>query len=218
MSDQSRNIGHAARVGNIARWVAILLGIATAGATVIGLSMGGWAWLMLAGCAAGWAVLGLFLLVHGTVVEKVGSLVEGVLVPGGSSTPSVAQHSNIEALEMRGQYAEAAQAYRGVIAASPEDLVACEKLGQLALRQLKDYDTALWAYHQAEARAPDQRRRAGYALLALGIVRDNMKDTGRTVVEIRKLLERYPGMQNADALRREMDELKATLFEAQPPR
>jgi tetratricopeptide (TPR) repeat protein len=174
-----------------------------------------WAPLVAAFC--GWVFVGVYALVQSTALRKAGGAAGSILVPSGDATPSVAQHSNIEALEMKGEYAKAAAAYRAAIAADPGDIVACEKLGQLALRQLKDYDTAVWAYHQAELRATDPRRRVGYALLALGIVRDNQQDTGRTVVEIRKLLERYPAVQNADALRTEMDHLKATLFEGSTP-
>src|SRR5215472_691161 len=38
-------------------------------------------------------------------------LVTKVLLPSGADTPYVDQHSNIEAMEMNGKFAEAAQAY-----------------------------------------------------------------------------------------------------------
>jgi len=161
----------------------------------------------------GWAVVLLFGIMRGTLFNKVGASVGAITVPSGGSTPSVAQHSNIEALVARGQYAQAAEAYRAVIAAEPADLVACEKLGQLASQELKDYPLAIEAYREAERRHPEPKRRAGYALLVAGIYRDNLKDTGRTLVELRRILARYPDLPNAARLRAEIDELKAAHFE-----
>jgi tetratricopeptide (TPR) repeat protein len=141
-------------------------------------------------------------------------LVTRILLPTGEDTPSVNQHSSIEAMEVRGRYEEAADAYRAVIAADPGDIVACEKLGQLALRQLKQHDLALFAYREAERRSTQPRRQLGYALIIAGIYRDSLKDHGKAVVELRRILERYPDAPNADRLRAELDELKAAHFEA----
>ena len=173
-------------------------------------------WAPLLAAAAAWGFIAIFILGQGTIFGKASSTLGSLTAPSGGTTPSVAQHSVIEALEVRGEYAKAAQAYRAVIAADPQDVVACEKLGQLALRELKEFDTAVWAYHQAEARSLDERRRQGYALIALGICRDNLRDAGRTVVELRKLLERYPTIQSAAALRAELDQLRAGLFAPSP--
>jgi tetratricopeptide (TPR) repeat protein len=214
MSDQSKNIGHASRVGNILWGVAILLGIGT------GFSLMAWGFLgnligglLLAGCLTGWLTLGGYWLLHQTVVNPVGDAIGRILVQSGSSTPSVAQHSNIETMEARGQYAEAARAYRAIIAAEPQDLVACDKLGQLALRQLKDYETALFAYREAEKRATDPKRRLGYAMMVAGIYRDNLKDLGRAMVELRRIVAKYPDAPNRARLSAEVDELKALHFE-----
>jgi tetratricopeptide (TPR) repeat protein len=141
-------------------------------------------------------------------------LVTRILLPTGEDTPSVNQHSSIEAMEVRGRYEEAAEAYRAVIDADPRDIVACEKLGQLALRQLKQYDLALFAYREAEQRSTQPRRQLGYAIIIAGIYRDSLKDHGKAVVELRRILERYPDAPNADRLRAELDELKAAHFEA----
>jgi tetratricopeptide (TPR) repeat protein len=140
-------------------------------------------------------------------------LVTRILLPDGASTPSIGQHSDIETLEVRGEHAKAAEAYRGVIAADPADLVACEKLAQLALRQMKDYDAAIFAYREAEKRSLEPRRQLGYAMLVAGIYRDNLKDTGKAMVELRRILARYPDAPNAERLRTEIAELKAAHFE-----
>ncbi|HXY19010.1 MAG TPA: hypothetical protein VEH83_03335 [Gemmatimonadales bacterium] len=162
----------------------------------------------------GWAVILMYGVVEGALFERAGRGVAAITLPSGSATPSVNQHSNIEALVARGRLAEAADAYRAVIAADPRDLVACERLGQLALRELKDPQLALFAAREGEKRAPDPRRQAGFALLVANICRDDLKDYGRAVVELRRILARYPDVPNAGRLRAEIEELKAMHLEA----
>ncbi len=147
---------------------------------------------------------------HSTALERGSRL----LIAKGSTTPYVPQHSNIQALVAKGAYREAAEAYRGEIAAHPEDLPACEQLAQLALRELKDWDLALFALREAEQRTSEPRRRVGFALLAANVYRDNLKDYGKTIVALRRVLARYPDLPNAAALRAEIEELKAMHFEA----
>ncbi len=141
-------------------------------------------------------------------------LLTQVLDPRGDSTPSVNQHSNIAAMVARGEYAKAVEAYRAAMDADPGDVVACEHLALLARRELKDYALAVAAYREAERRAPEPRRRLGYALHVVGILRDDLKDGGRTIVELRRVLDTYPDASNASALRADLEQIKATRFGA----
>jgi cytochrome c-type biogenesis protein CcmH/NrfG len=144
-------------------------------------------------------------------------LLTQVLDPDGSSTPSVDQHSNIAAMAVRGETAKAAEAYRAAVAANPADIVACEQLAQLALRELKDYDLAAQAYREAERRSPQPKRQLGYAMLGLAVCRDYAQDAGRTMVELGRILARYPDAPNARALRAELEQLKAQHFQEPRP-
>jgi len=170
-------------------------------------------WIPIYALGLGWLFVAGYALMQSSALSGAANAIGKITVPSGSSTPSVAQHSNIETLEVRGEYAKAAEAYRGVIAADPTDLVACEKLAQLALRRIKDYDTAIFAYREAEKRTLEPRRQLGYAILIAGIYRDNLKDTGKAMVELRRILARYPDAPNAESLRTEIAELKAAHFE-----
>jgi len=171
-------------------------------------------WVPLLAALAGWAFVLMYGLLEGVLLHPAAGAVASLTLPSGASTPSVDQHSEIAALVARGRFAEAAAAYRAVLAAAPEDVVACEQLAQLALRDLKDYELALLAAREGEKRAREPRRRAGFALLAANICRDNLKDYGRTVVELRRILACYPDVPNAARLRAEIEELKAMHFEA----
>ena len=162
-------------------------------------------WIPLLAAAGGWAFVLLYGVIEGGLLHHGAGAVAALTLPSGSSTPSVNQHSNIEAMVARGQFAEAAEAYRAAIASDPADMIACE---------LKDYHLALFAVREGERRAPNARRQAGFALLAANIYGDNLKDYGRAVVELRRILARYPDVPNAARLRAEIEELKALHFEA----
>ena len=194
---------------NAGFFVAVLMACALiiVAAVIMGFLGGGWIPLMIAAVFV--PALLFVALLHTTALDRGARL----MIAKGSSTPYVPQHSNIQALVAKGQYVEAAEAYRQAIAAQPDDLVACEQLTQLALRELKDWDLALFALRQAEQRSSEPRRRAGYALLAVNVYRDYLKDYGKTVVELRRVLARYPDVPNAAALRAEIEELKARYFE-----
>lgn len=163
--------------------------------------------------AFGWFIFGAFQVLQNTVIRGAGSAAEQLLMPGGSSTPPAKGLSHIEAMVARGDLAKAAQAYRAEILADPKDLGSCERLATLAQRDLQDYDLAAWAYRQAERRAETPGRKFGFGLLVAGIYRDNLKDHGRTVVELRRLVQTYPDAPRLDSLRAEIDELKEGLFD-----
>jgi tetratricopeptide (TPR) repeat protein len=194
-------------------YISALVAVATVINLLLALVMR--SWIPVATAVVGWLFVGVYGLVRLSLFDRAAGVAGSVLVPSGGSTPSVAQHSNIQALVARGEYAHAAEAYREVMARDPRDLLACEQLGQLALRELKDYPLALAAYREAEKRSTEPRRQLGYAVLVAGICRDNLKDYGKAMVELRRILARYPDAPNAQQLRAEIDELKALHFEAQ---
>jgi hypothetical protein len=160
-----------------------------------------------------WLLFGALQVMRVFVIDPAGKAAGHILLPSGSSTPAAKGLSHIETLVARGDLAKAAEAYRAEILADPADLGSCERLANLALRDLKDFELAAWAYRQAEQRAETAGRKFGFGLLVAGIYRDNLKDRGRTVVELRRLVQLYPDAPRLDSLRAEIDELKAGLFD-----
>ena len=163
--------------------------------------------------AFAWLVFGALQVMRKVVIDNAGKAAGHILMPSGGSTPPAKGLSHIEAMVARGDLAKAAEAYRAEILADPADLGSCERLATLAQRDLRDYDLAAWAYRQAEQRAESPGRKFGFGLLVAGIYRDNLKDHGKTVVELRRLVQTYPNAPRLDALRSEIDELKAGLFD-----
>jgi hypothetical protein len=165
---------------------------------------------------AGLAVYAVVLLTRVTMVDSAAGLAGKLLMPSGASTPPQKALSHIESMVARGDYARAADAYKHEIETDPTDLGSCERLGQLALRELKDPQLAVWAYREGEKRAETPARRFGLGLLVAGIYRDQLRDRGKTVVELRRLVERYPDAPQLERLRAEIEELKAGMFDAPP--
>ena len=139
-------------------------------------------------------------------------LLTRVLDPDGKDTPYVNQHSQIQAMVMRSDYAGAAAAYRQAMVENPADALAAEHLVQLARRELKDPELALWAAREAERRQVNAGRRVFYGMLAVELLRRDLNDPRRAVVELSRLIASYPDAPNAAALRAELEELKAGLF------
>jgi tetratricopeptide (TPR) repeat protein len=178
------------------------------------------AWLTFAVIMAG---IALALYLGSAALIVLGAVIMGmwlfhylfvtrVLWPTGDSTPGDKSLSHIEAMVARGDYAGAAAAYNREILADPADYWSCERLAMLARGQLGEPEVALRALRQAEERVPEPRRKAGYALLALGVLRDDLRDGGKAMVELRRILATYPAIPNAGALRAELDQMKAERF------
>ena len=178
------------------------------------------AWALFALIAVGLVVsmkLGSvpLIILGGTVLAMWGFhyvFMTRVLMPTGESTPGDKPLSHIEAMTARGDYARAADAYRAEIAGDPADYLSCERLALLARAHLGDRELALSMYREAERRVTVPRRKCGYAVQALGVLRDDLKDAGRAVVEIRRILATYPEVPNAAALQRDLDHLRSEHF------
>jgi len=196
------------------RLIVWLLGPLTVLAVLLAvLGAGRIAGMLLFACIFAWAVFAGYLLLDRIFIESMGSAVGRVLLPSGSSTPAAKPLSHIEAMVARDELAKAAAAYKAEIVSDPADVTSCERLGTLAMRRLGDYELAMWAYREAERRAETPARKFGFGLLVVGVCRDQLKDRGRTVVELRRLVEQYPTAPRIEALRAEIDELKAGLFD-----
>ena len=77
---------------------------------------------------------------------------------------------------------------------------------------MKDDELAVIAYREAEKRTTAPRRQLGYAMQVAGVYREYLQDTGKTMVELRRILAQYPDAPNAPAIKNELAALKASQF------
>jgi tetratricopeptide (TPR) repeat protein len=167
---------------------------------------------------------GLFLLVvaggvfvaQRTAGEALARLLTNLYGASGATTPAPKGYSAIEALVARGAYADAAAAYRAEITREPRDVEARVRLAELLLSRLDAPAEAAALYAEARDLAADQNRRIGLTLRLVDIQRDRLKDRGRAIVELRRLVDSYPNSRHTAGARSELARLLSQAAEARP--
>jgi hypothetical protein len=154
-------------------------------------------------------IAGGVFVVSRTAGEGLSRLIGNLYGPGGSSTPPSKAYSAIEALEARGAYADAAAAYAAEIARAPADWETRVRLAELSLRRLDDPARAATLYTEARGLVTDERRASALALRLVDIYRDRLHDRGRAIVELRRLIDTYPGSPLVRGARAELARLLA---------
>lgn len=164
-----------------------------------------------------WALYGFVMGLLGGVVEP---LVDGLgrafgdvglLRAGGG-------YSAIETLVARGQYAEAAEAYRERAQDPASRAEATLRRAALLGGILGEPETAVAELENLRAGerrlTPAEDIRVGLALADLAERR--LADPGRAMVELRRLIDRYPSGRHLRRLRTELAKLKAERFHDAP--
>ena len=160
---------------------------------------------LLAAAAAGAAAGGSgFLLGH-----LAGAGWKRIAVDG-ASTPYQEQHSYQQALVMRGQIDEALESFEAVIAESPDAVDARVRAAELYVKERGNHQRAAELFRAVQripTVAPGQDIYATNRLVDL--LTGPLNDSGRAMVELRRLIERYPANPAAEHARAALAALKA---------
>jgi hypothetical protein len=194
-------------------------GIGTAATTVLGAFFipAGWAAahphaelpllrLVLVGAALGFAigkVVGRF------VIEGSGRTAQAFTLPA-TAGRRASEHSEIDALEARGKYGDAASAWEAVSVAHPDDPWPLVRSGELYARELGDPATAVERFRLARslpAAKPELQRYASQKIIDLLL--GPLGDRGRAMTELRMLIDRHPASREAAGAREALRNLKA---------
>lgn len=133
-----------------------------------------------------------------------------VYAPAGETTAYTPTHSHIEALEARGDLDGAARAWDETCAEQPGNALLLVKAADFHLRARRDPAAALERYRQARAAGTgrdDLRRYIQQKLVDLHL-EGPLADEGRAMVELRRLIDGFPGTREADGARATLEELK----------
>jgi hypothetical protein len=125
-----------------------------------------------------------------------------ILLPSGRGTPAPREYSEQEALVIRGQFAEAADAYRGILADDPGNIDARMRLGALLERECDDPDAAVQCYRVVRRLrpTPEQDWAAANALIEL---HQRTGDVVRLRTELARVAQQYRTLPiGAEATRR----------------
>lgn len=156
-----------------------------------------------AGTALGRAALGA----SGTTAQQ-------VYLPGARGT-YVPQYSHIDALEARGNYAGAVDAWEKVAIAEPRNPWPLVRAGELYLRTLKEPALALERFTLARSVDGIKGEVEMYASQKIiDLYLGPLDDPGRALVELRRFVERHAGTREAELARAALARLKVERREA----
>ena len=164
----------------------------------------------LIGLLLGWA-MAYFLIVG--LMEGAGRVAQTVYAPSGASTPMRREYSQAQALRAAGDYAEAVKTYETFVAEFPEEPEPYIQIARILRDDLREYaDAARW-FRRARR---DARLSLGQALLVaqelIELYRRKLGEPERAMPELARIADLVPGTPQAEAARRELTELRASIW------
>lgn len=194
-------------------------GIGTALTTVLGAGFipGGWA----ASHPRGPFPLGPLILIGAVTGFLIGKFVGKYVVHGSGEAARaftlpqragyyVSEHSEIDALEVRGDFKGAVAAWETVAVAEPRNPWPLVRAGELYARELGDPATAIERFRLARSIPgvkPELERYASQKIIDLLL--GPLGDRGRAMVELRMLIDRHAASREAEGAREALRNLKA---------
>ena len=146
-----------------------------------------------------------------------GAAAQQIYMPGAKGT-YVPQHSHIDALEARGNYQGAVDAWEAVAIAEPRNAWPLIRAGELYLRTLKNPAMALERFRGARdvpGITPEQHIYASQKIIDLYL--GPLADEGRALVELRRFVHTHDGTREAGHAREAIARLKAARPANGPP-
>jgi tetratricopeptide (TPR) repeat protein len=183
----------------------MVFGLACAGSTLFF----GFRWAIIGVSAvAGLAVGGL-----GFALGDVSGYAWKHLFVSGASTPYTEQYSYQQALVMQGKVDEALESFEGVIAENPDAIDARISAAELYAREKGDNARAAELFREVqriETLSPGEDIYVSNRLVDL--LNGPLREPGRALVELRRLIDRHPSTAAADHARVALAELKSRRF------
>jgi hypothetical protein len=144
--------------------------------------------------------------------DAAGALTRAATLPSGNSTPYEEQFSYQESLAIRGDVAGALASYEAVIAERPGAAAPRLRAAELYATQGADPRRAAELFREVRDLPGLPLREAVYASSRLVDLYDGpLAEPGRALVELRRIVERYPGTPTAVHAREAIPRLKARL-------
>ncbi len=140
--------------------------------------------------------------------------ITAVYAPSGDSTAYVPTFSHIDALEIRGDIDGATQAWADACVEHAGNALVRVKSADFHLRTRKDPAAALVLYRETRELAGASRELVRYAQSKIvDLYLGPLKDEGRALVELRRLIDGFPGTREAEEARAALARIKAARAE-----
>jgi hypothetical protein len=155
----------------------------------------------------GAAALGVFFVTQ--LSEATGEGFLSFLQPSGSSTPYEKQYSLQESLAIRGDIAGAISSYEAIIAGDPADVEARIRAAELHATKGANPKRAAECFLEAR-RVPGltPARDLYISNRLIDLLRGPLKDEGRAMVELRRLIQLHPTSRDAQFARDAIAKMK----------
>ncbi len=165
----------------------------------------------------GGGVVGFFIgrTIARTLFGAGAQLVTSVYSPSGDTTKYTPTFSHIEALEIRGDLDGASAAWDAAVAEHSESVLTLVRAADFHLRLRQDPAAALERYLRARtlgSGAADTRRYVQQKIVDLYL--GPLRDDGRAMGELRRLIDGFPGSREAEGARAALAELKSRRAES----
>ena len=165
-------------------------------------------WLFAFAIVAG-IVMGILIRrMTAAVTEGTASVILYALWPTGRSTPYVPTYSLEQALAAKGDYVGALVAYRNAMRLNPMDPEPRFRAAEMLFRS-ETPEKAVTFFDEGRRLAGDDRGRELYATQRLiDLYLGPLENDIRVLVELRRLVDRFPGTREAEAAHRLLARLK----------
>ena len=153
---------------------------------------------------------GISWAINYTLIAGSARIATGVHMPSGDTTAYVPTFSHIEAIEIRGDLDAAGEAWADACAEHPTNALVRVKTADFHLRLRKDPATALTHFRIARdlhGASSELIRYAQAKIIDLHL--GPLGDEGRALVELRRLIDRFPGTRESNEARATLARLKA---------
>ncbi len=171
----------------------------------------------------------LFIMVGGAIAVALGAfaLTLGIshaagrtyqhLMMDGSATPYEEQHSYQQALVMQGKLDQALESFEAIVVEQPSAVSARIKAAELYARDKGNAQRAAELFREVQWINSATAGQVIYATHRLvDLLTGPLDDPGRAVVELRRLIERFPGNPAVERSRDALRVLKARLHATEP--
>ncbi|CAN5919853.1 hypothetical protein BH11GEM1_BH11GEM1_28340 [soil metagenome] len=158
-------------------------------------------------------VMGVFTAFMGAKLgDGAGAVAQAFIQPSGNSTPYEQTFSYQEAMIMRGDVAGALESYEAIIAEQPTLVAPRLRAAEHYAKGNRNPRRAAELFRQVRELPGAPLRDAVYACSRLVDLYDGpLDEPGRAVVELRRIIELYPGSEMANRAQSALPELKARL-------
>ena len=148
-------------------------------------------------------------LIGTALLSGSGAAAQRIYMPNAAGTYAQT-HSQIDALEAKGDYRGAVDSWEAVAVSQPANPWPLIRAGELYQRQLAEPAMALDRFQLARGIpgiTPELERYASQKIIDLHL--GPLDDPGRALVELRRLIDRHPGTREADGARTALASIKA---------